>query len=107
MSYAQTAIRVAATILRKGALIDLAGRQVKAVRLMRDLHFLETGGLNSAFGATKIPNGDDQFIMEAGANPVMGEMITSATSQQFMISVAEPIVPADSIIAWIVRARES
>lgn len=105
-TYAQIAARAAATILRKGGLIDLEGRSVKAVRLLRDQHFIETGGLNSAFGATKIPNGDDQFIMEAGANPLIGEVITSGTSKRFIISAAEPIVPADVVIVWLVGARE-
>lgn len=105
-TYAQIAARAAATILRKGGIVDLSGRQVKAVRVLREQHFIETGGLNSAFGATKIPNGDDQFIMEAGANPLLGEEITSGTGARFIISAAEPIVPFDVVVIWIVYARE-
>lgn len=105
MSYAATAARAAALILKKGALITVGGRSVKGVRIQDEHHFQETGGLNSAFGAAKVSNGDFKFVLEGGANPVEGELLVTARAENMIIAWTEAIAPADVVCAWIVWAR--
>lgn len=105
MSYAATAARAAALILKKGALITVGSRTVKGVRIQDEHHFVETGGLNSAFGAAKVSNGDFKYILEGGANPVPGEQLIDARGQTMLIAWTESIAPADVVCAWIVWAR--
>lgn len=105
MSYAAIAARAAALILRKGALITIGGRSVKAARILDEHHFVETGGLNSAFGAAKISNGDFKYVMEGGANPVPGEQIVDARGMTTIVAWTEALAPADVVCAWIVWAR--
>lgn len=108
-TYAEMQSRAAALILKKGSVVQLGypSRDVKAARILDEHHFIETGGLNSAFGMAKVSNGDFKYILEGGANPVEGEVLIDSRGQRLVIAWTEALAPADVVIAWIIWARNS